>query len=119
MACRAPIVAVSLLLYRSAWAAPASAQERSKPKVRAITGFVRLDPIQYAKQVTNAREVLRAVKCEFRTQGYEVESLRIVTQPLGELVKGQSETDALAFLRALDDLAAKENSLPNAGPTMS
>src|SRR4030095_8373976 len=118
MACRAPIVAGSLLLYCAAWAAPASAQERSKPKVRAITGFVRLDRIQYAKQVTDALEVLRAVKREFEEQGYEVESLRSVTQPLGELVKGQSETDALAFLRALDDLSAKEKFLPNAGPAM-
>jgi uncharacterized protein len=118
MACRAPIVAVSLLLYCSAWAAPASAQERSKPKVRAITGFVRLDRAQYAKQVTDALEVLRAAQREFEKQGYEVESLRIVTQPLGELVKGLSETDSLAFLKALDDLSAKEKFLPNVGPAM-
>ncbi len=118
MACKAPIVAVSLLLYCAAWAAPASAQERSKPKVRAITGFVRLDRAQYAKQVTDALEVLRAATREFEKQGYEVESLRIVTQPLGELVKGLSETDALAFLRALDDLSAKEKFLPNVGPAM-
>jgi len=118
MACKAPIVAVSLLLYCAAWAAPASAQDRSKPKVRAITGFVRLDRAQYAKQVTDALEVLRAAQREFEKQGYEVESLRIVTQPLGELVKGLSETDAQAFLKALDDLSAKEKFLPNVGPAM-
>ena len=118
MACKAPIVAVSLLLYCSAWAAPASAQDRSKPKVRAITGFVRLDRAQYAKQVTDALEVLRAAQREFEKQGYEVESLRIVTQPLVELVKGLSETDAQAFLKALDDLSAKEKFLPNVGPAM-
>ena len=118
MACKAPIVAVSLLLYCAAWAAPASAQDRSKPKVRAITGFVRLDRAQYAKQVTDALEVLRAAQREFEKQGYEVESLRIVTQPLVELVKGLSETDALAFLKALDDLSAKEKFLPNVGPAM-
>jgi uncharacterized protein (UPF0210 family) len=33
-------------------------------------------------------------------------------------VKGQSETDALAFLEALDDLSAKEKFLPNVGPAM-
>src|SRR4030095_17219132 len=104
MACRAPIVAGSLLLYCAAWAAPASAQERSKPKVRAITGFVRLDRIQYAKQVTDALEVLRAVKREFEKQGYEVESLRIVTQPLGELVNGPPVCGGLSFRSAPDGL---------------
>ena len=118
MAFGARFVAVSLLLCCAARAAPASAQERSKPKVRAITGFVRLDRGQYLKQVSDALEVLRAARRDFEKQGYEVESLRIVTQPLGELVKGQSETDALAFLEALDDLSAKEEFLPNVGPAM-
>ena len=118
MAFGARFVAVSLLLCCAARAAPASAQERSKPKVRAITGFVRLDRGQYLKQVSDALEVLRAARRDFEKQGYEVESLRIVTQPLGELVKGQSETDALAFLEALDDLSAKEKFLPNVGPAM-
>ena len=117
MAWKAPFVAVSLLLL-CAWATPASAQGRSKPKVRAITGFVRLDRVQYAPEVTEALEVLRGAKREFEKQGYEVETLRIVTQPLGELVKGQSDTDALAFLKRLDDLSAKENFLPNVGPAM-
>lgn len=118
MARKAPFVAVSLLLFCASWATPASAQGRSKPKVRAITAFVRLDPVQYAPQVTEALEILRGAKREFEKQGYEVETLRIVTQPLGELVKGQSDTDALAFLKRLDDLSAKENFLPNVGPAM-
>jgi hypothetical protein len=49
-------------------AAPASAQERSKPKVRAITGFVRLDRGQYLKQVSDALEVLRAARRDFEKQ---------------------------------------------------
>jgi uncharacterized protein len=118
MARKAPFVAVSLLLFCAAWTAPASAQGGSKPKVRAITGFVRLDRAQYDKQITEALAVLRAAKHEFESQGYEVESLRIVTQPLGELVKGQSDTEALAFLKSLDDLSAKEKFLPNVGPAM-
>jgi uncharacterized protein (UPF0210 family) len=118
VACKSPLVAVSLLLFCVSWATPASAQGGSKPKVRAITGFVRLDRAQYDKQITEALAVLRAAKHEFESQGYEVESLRIVTQPLGELVKGQSDTEALAFLKSLDDLSAKEKFLPNVGPAM-
>jgi uncharacterized protein len=96
----------------------AHAEDYTKPKVRAITGFVRLERAGYAQQIGEALVVLRAAKSEFEKQGYEVQTLRIVTQRLGELVSGQSETQALAFLKALDDLSVKENFLPNVGPGM-
>jgi uncharacterized protein len=99
-------------------AAPAQTQDFTKPKVRAITGFVRLERDHYPQQVAEALAVLRAAKGEFEKQGYEVQTLRIVTQPLGDLVSGQSDTDALAFLKALDDLSVKESFLPNVGPAM-
>ena len=41
-----------------------------------------------------------------------------MTQPLGELVSGQSDAEALAFLKVLDQLSAKESFLPNVGPAM-
>jgi uncharacterized protein len=90
----------------------------TKPKVRAITAFVRLDRATYEQQVSAALTVLKAAKGEFAQRGYDVETLRIVTQPLAELVAGQSDADALKFLRAFDDLSAKEGFLPNIGPAM-
>jgi uncharacterized protein len=96
----------------------AQAQNYSKPRVRAITGFVHLERATYQQQIGETLAVLRAAKSEFEKQGYEVETLRIVTQPLGELVSGQSETQALAFLKALDELSVKESFLPNVGPAM-
>jgi len=96
----------------------ARAQNYTRPKVRAITGFVRLDRENYPPQIAAALAVLRAAKGEFEQQGYEVETLRIVTQPLGELVSGLSDAQALAFLQAFDDLSAKENFLPSVGPAM-
>jgi uncharacterized protein len=90
----------------------------SKPKVRAITAFVRLDRATYAQQVGEALKVIRAVKGEFESQGYEIETLRVVTQPLGELVGGMSDAKALEYLKALNDLGAKENFMPSVGPGM-
>jgi len=90
----------------------------TKPKVRAITAFVRLDPATYEKQVAEALAVLRAARDEFGTQGYQTETLRIVTQPLAELVGGRSETQALAFLKAFDALSVREGFLPSVGPGM-
>jgi uncharacterized protein (UPF0210 family) len=41
-----------------------------------------------------------------------------VTQPFAELVKGLNDKDALAFLRALDELSEKKGFSPNVGPAM-
>lgn len=90
----------------------------SNPKVRAITAFVRLDRANYQKQIGDALVVLRKAKSEFQSSGYEVETVRVTTQPLAELVAGLSEDQALAFLKELDELSAKENFLPNVGPGM-
>ena len=97
---------------------PLAAQAPAKPKVRAITGFVRLDQGKYEQQVADALVVLRDVKSEFETQGYEVESLRLTTQPLGELVAGLNDGQALAFLGKFDALSGKDNFIPNVGPAM-
>ncbi|HUD56951.1 MAG TPA: DUF711 family protein [Terracidiphilus sp.] len=99
-------------------AAQGPAPAWANPKVRAITGFVRLDQGTWEKQVAAALVVLRKVKSEFEAEGYQVESLRITTQPLGELAKGMPEEQALAFLGRLDQLSGKESFDLNVGPAM-
>ena len=113
------ILAVVLVVSMQAAAQSSSAATASSnPKVRAITGFVRLDRATYQNQIADALVVLRRVKAEFESRGYAVETLRLTTQPLGELVAGLSEEQALAFLAQLDELSVKENFLPNVGPGM-
>lgn len=107
-----------VLLSISAHLVAQSSSPGSNPKVRAITGFVRIQPDSYQKQIADALVVLRKVKAEFESAGYEVETLRLTTQPLAELVNGMSEDQALAFLKQLDDLSVKENFIPNVGPAM-
>jgi uncharacterized protein (UPF0210 family) len=99
-------------------AATGHAQTHTKPNVRAITAFVRLDPAAFDRQVADALTVLRAAEEGFARRGYKTETIRIVTQPLGELIGGQSDSDALRFLKAIDDLSAKENFIPSVGPAM-
>jgi len=95
-----------------------AAAQQQNPKVRAITAFVRLDRNQYRRQIDDALAVLVKAKAEFVSSGYQVETMRITTQPLGELVAGMPEDKALAFLKELDDLSVKENFLPDVGPAM-
>jgi hypothetical protein len=107
-----------VLLLCAFTSAPARAQGSSKPKVRAITGFVRLDRAQLPQGIGDTLTVLRGAKREFEKQGYVVESLRIVTQPLGELVEGLSDADALGLLQRFQALSTKESFLPGVGPAM-
>src|SRR6266851_7473476 len=90
----------------------------AKPKVRAITAFVRLDAKNYQHQLADALTVLHKSEAEFKTAGYEVETIRFTTQPLAELTAGMSEDQALAFLGQLDQLAVKEKVDANIGPAM-
>jgi hypothetical protein len=108
------VAAVALIFI----AATSQAQTFSKPKVRAITAFVRLDPTTLDRQIADALAVLRNAKADFARQGYQTETIRIVTQPLGELIGGQSDDDALRLLKSLDDLSVKEGFIPGVGPAM-
>jgi uncharacterized protein (UPF0210 family) len=110
------IAAVLLCMFTASAASAAS--DVSKPKVRAITAFVRLDRSNYEKQIAEAMTVLNAAKAEFARRGYETQTVRIVTQPFAELVKDLSDQDALGFLRSLDDLSQKDGFAPNVGPAM-
>jgi hypothetical protein len=110
-------VILSLSLQMAAQTASTSSAA-SNPKVRAITGFVRLDRATSGKQIADALVVLRKVKSEFEAAGYQVETLRLTTQPIAELVAGMTEEQALAFLAALDQLSVKEDFIPNVGPAM-
>jgi uncharacterized protein (UPF0210 family) len=94
------------------------AQTYTKPNVRAITAFIRVDPSTLDRQIAEALTVLRAAERDFAQRGYKTETIRIVTQPLGELVSGRSDDDALRLLKAIDDLSVKEGFIPSVGPAM-
>ena len=61
---------------------------------------------------------LDKVRDAVKAAGYEVEGVRISTQPFPEYTRGLSRADALKVLRGIDDLAAKLHFAPNIGPAM-
>jgi uncharacterized protein (UPF0210 family) len=98
---------------------PAQATDvRSKPKVRAITAFVRLDPAHYQEQIQETLKFLRGAKAAFETSGYEVETIRITTQPFPEYTHGMTDEQVLAFFHDYDALAVKEGFDAAIGPAM-
>jgi uncharacterized protein len=103
-----------LVLGAPTWAA----ETASKPKVRAITAFIRLDVAHYDTQVREALTLLRGARNAYQQRGYEVETIRITTQPFAEIVHGLGEEQAMDFFRGLDALAKQESFLANIGPAM-
>jgi uncharacterized protein len=94
---------------------PAVASER-KPKIRTITAFVRIDSSQYRHQIEEAVTVLRQGKAAFEKGGYEVQTIRITTQPFTQYVGGRSTAEALTFFKSLDEMSKRDSFLLNIGP---
>jgi len=94
----------------------AAAQE--KPKIRAVTAFINLDPAQYQQQVADALKMLRRAQTIFESRGYEVQSIRISTQPFPQYTQGMTTQQAVAFFKQYDALAAKEKFAASIGPAM-
>lgn len=97
---------------------PLPAQTTTKPKVRALTAFVRIDVGHYESQVRTAIAFLQNAKHFYEQHGYEVETVRITTQPFPEIVRGMNDTDARSFFHALHQIVHSENVLLNIGPAM-
>jgi uncharacterized protein (UPF0210 family) len=97
-----------------AW--PAESLER--PKVRAITAFLTLDRPRYESQIRSTLETLRQARRTIESGGYQVEGVRITTQPFSEYTRGLARADALRFFRDYAALAASEKFAANIGPAM-
>ena len=89
-----------------------------RPKVRTITAFLKLDRARYQEQVADTLRMLRQGKRSLEAGGYQVETIRITTQPFPEYVRDLGRAETLRFFRDYDALAIKESFLGNIGPAM-
>ena len=99
---------------------PAGQTEKApeKPKVRAVTAFIDLDRSRYRQQIEDTLAFLRRAKATYEKAGFEVQTLRITTQPFTEYIRGLSAEDALHFFQEYDQLATKEGFDASIGPAM-
>src|SRR5260370_20880666 len=70
-----------------------------KPRIRAITAFINLDRAQYQLQVADALKMLRRAQTTFESRGYQVQTIRIATQPFPEYTKGLTKEQAIGFFK--------------------
>jgi uncharacterized protein len=104
-------------------AAPSHAQRKAppdpaRPKIRAITAFINLDRAQYQQQIADAMTVLKRARTVFESRDYEVETIRISTQPFPEYTKGLTAEQALAFFKNYDELASQQKFAASIGPAL-
>jgi uncharacterized protein len=89
-----------------------------KPKVRALTAFLKLDRARYWEQVLDTLQMLRGAKRTIEAGGYPVETIRIATQPFPEYTRGLARPDVVRFFRDYDALAIHGSFAANMGPAM-
>src|SRR5215470_2392466 len=109
--------AVCLVLMCSAGARRASSAE-VRPRIRAVTAFVEIDPSNYAVRIQEAQRFLATAKEALNKAGFEGAGGRITTQPFPQYTKGMKTEDAVAFVAKLREEASKERSGLNIGAAM-
>ena len=117
-------LALPVLLLLTFLSTPANAQlqksaaQPEKPKIRAITAFLNLDRTQYQPQIADALKMLKYARTVFESRGFEVQTIRISTQPFPEYTKGLTTEQALAFFKNYDAVAEEGKFAASIGPAM-
>ncbi len=103
-------------------AGPAQARNTSinpaNPKIRAITAFVNLDWRDYQRQIADALKMLHRAQTIFESRGYQVQTIRIATQPFPEYIQGMNTQQAVDFFKLVDALAEQQKFAMSIGPAM-
>jgi uncharacterized protein (UPF0210 family) len=89
-----------------------------RPRIRAVTAFIEIDPHNYAARIQEAQKFLATAKDALNKAGFEGAGGRITTQPFPQYTKGMKADDAVAFVGKLREAAQKERSGFNIGPAM-
>ncbi|HEY6945277.1 MAG TPA: DUF711 family protein [Candidatus Acidoferrum sp.] len=98
-------------------AAPNSANP-ANPKIRAVTAFINLDWHDYQRQIADTLKMLRRAQTTFESRGYQVQTIRIATQPFPEYIQGMNTKQAVDFFKLVDALAEQQKFAMDIGPAM-
>jgi uncharacterized protein (UPF0210 family) len=98
--------------------AAANAANPANPKIRAVTAFVNLDWRDYQRQIADALKMLHRAQVTFESRGYQVQTIRIATQPFPEYIQGMNTQQAVSFFKLLDALAEQQKFAMSIGPAM-
>lgn len=92
----------------------------AKPvRVRTITTGLELSPRGESQRLENALEFLAAAKRSFVNAGYEVQTLRIATNPWLAGVSSRDRQQLLARIRELDKMVTESGVILSVGPVLT
>ena len=88
-------------------------------RIRTITAGVSLTLDSWQRQMREASDFLHDARADFQEQGYEVQTLRIATQPLPEYLSEWRSKKGLQTLSELDDFCEEQNFVFSVGPIIN
>jgi len=88
-------------------------------KIRTITAGLNLKNTSDLAAIESSIAFLQRARKKFEAEGYEIQTLRIATQPLPEYLNGKSRGEALADLKKIDTLVSARNVLLSIGPVIT
>lgn len=112
------LLALALSMCGMTRAQERKAAPEQKQKIRAITAFVNLDRLQYQLQIADAVKMLKYARTVFESRGFEVQTIRIATQPFPEYTQGMSTDQIITFFKDYDALAQRDGFAASIGPAM-
>lgn len=109
-----------LSCYPTAEAEPASINSPPRRfRIRTITAGVNLASTDDLRTIDSAIEFLQTARQRFEAAGYEIQTVRIATQPLPEYLQNKSRAQALSDLKKIDELLATRNVILSIGPVIT
>src|SRR5437660_9397816 len=115
---RKSLLALSCITLISAVQAPRASSAEVRPRIRAVTAFIEIDPNNYGARIQEAQNFLAKAKDALNAAGFEGAGGRITTQPFPQYTKGMKAEDAVAFVSKLREAASKQRSGLNIGAAM-
>ncbi|MDH5367806.1 MAG: DUF711 family protein [Cyclobacteriaceae bacterium] len=78
-------------------------------RIRTITAGVSLSSLSDTVTINQTIAFLKKSRTEYTKKGYEVQTLRIVTQNIYEYLGGKSYKEAIPYLKIIDQIAKRED----------
>src|SRR5437016_8011533 len=115
---RKSLLFLSCAILACATGVPRASSAEVRPRIRAVTAFIEIDPNNYHARIQEAQKFLAIAKDALNKAGFEGAGGRITTQPFPRYTKGMKAEDAVAFVAKLREAASKERSGLNIGAAM-
>ena len=88
-------------------------------KIRTVTAGINLKSPTDLAAIESAIGFLQRARKKFEDEGYEIQTLRIATQPFPEYINGRSRQEALADLKKIDEVVSARGVLLSIGSVIT